>query len=196
MGMCQGHRAQDVQHLNSHCHEEICNLSILLLSWTICKKPRDSSRDPISTYSEENPSAHQRGCTENTEHLPGEICSLFCAGSRRIYPEPAIFKHLIRSAGLAEFQNLFPVYLFEILCPVRMLAAIGSTAQCRKHSCGKAETAFPILLKDWKMSHLPWTSQFHSVCFPLPPRFVLKCLWHLQLLSPIHRSTRNLLGLD
>lgn len=89
----------------------------------------------IPSRHKDNTSAHQSGCTENAEHLPSEICSLLCAGSRRISPEPAIFKHLIRSSYAAQLQNLFPVYLFEMLCPVKMPAAKGSTAQCRKHSC-------------------------------------------------------------
>lgn len=50
-----------------------------------------------------------------------------------------------------------------------MPAAIRSTAQFRKHSCvyelGKQRKDFPVLLKDWKTSHLPWTSQFQSVFF-------------------------------
>lgn len=132
-------------------HEQTCNLSIMFLSWTICKKPCDSSRHPIQTYSKENPSAHQRGCTENAEHLPSEICSLLCADSRRISPEAEIFKHLIRSADLAQLQSLFPVYLFEILCPAKMPAAIRSTAQCRKHSCvyelGKQRKLFQFCSK-------------------------------------------------
>lgn len=95
---------------------------------------------------------HIKEVAQKMQKIPSEICSLLCAGSRRISPEPAIFKHFIRSAHLAQPQNLFPVYIFEILCPVKTPAAIKSTAQLTKHSCvyelGKQRNDFPILLKD------------------------------------------------
>ena len=152
----------------------------------------------MQTYSKENPSAHQRGRTENAEHLPAEICSLLCAGSRRISPEAEIFKHFIRSADLAQLQNLFPAYLPEIVCPAKMPACNKSNcAEQEAQLClrtGKAEKASPILLKDWKMSH--WSSQFQSVLFS-PLLSLPGWCWNVSgacnVSHPVHTCMRNCL---
>jgi len=88
-----------------------------------------------------------------------------------------------------------------ISCTVKMLAAIKSTDWCRKCDCVhelESRKCFSNsgLSKDRKTSHWPWTSQLQALFFfvlslPLPPRFILQFLWHLELLSPCPQSMRN-----
>lgn len=83
--------------------------------------------------------SHQKSAASSAQILEG------------ISPEAAVFKHLISSADLAQLPNLFPVYLFEILYPVKMPAAIRSAVQCRKYSCayelGKQRKLFQLCSK-------------------------------------------------